>query len=129
MARAMAMVKRIFFRFSVWEVCLAPLRDGERSAIYVRPSNTPFKHIFSARTTILYSKTPFSPGYNWLHRRPWLLAITAVPAIFQIATLPFCPESPKYLLLDKDDEHGAEEGLKDFDFQSVDVDAVQPCSG
>merc|ERR1719356_2238024 len=40
---------------------------------------------------------------------PWLLAITAVPAIFQIATLPFCPESPKYLLLDKDDEHGAEE--------------------
>ena len=31
--------------------------------------------------------------------------------IFQIATLPFCPESPKYLLLDKDDEHGAEEGL------------------
>ena len=41
-----------------------------------------------------------------------MLAITAVPAIFQIATLPFCPESPKYLLLDKDDEHGAEEGLQ-----------------
>ena len=44
------------------------------------------------------------------------MAITAVPAIFQIATLPFCPESPKYLLLDKDDEHGAEEGLQDFKF-------------
>jgi SP family facilitated glucose transporter-like MFS transporter 1 len=43
--------------------------------------------------------------------RPWLLALTAVPALFQLATLPFCPESPKYLLLDKDDEHGAEEGL------------------
>merc|ERR1712117_529087 len=43
---------------------------------------------------------------------PWLLAMTAVPAIFQIATLPFCPESPKYLLLDKDDEHGAEEALQ-----------------
>merc|ERR1719264_74695 len=43
---------------------------------------------------------------------PWLLAVTAVPAIFQIATLPFCPESPKYLLLDKDDEHGAEEALQ-----------------
>merc|ERR1711971_764166 len=36
----------------------------------------------------------------------------AIPAIFQIATLPFCPESPKYLLLDKDDEHGAEEALQ-----------------
>merc|ERR1712117_775424 len=43
---------------------------------------------------------------------PWLLAVTALPAIFQIATLPFCPESPKYLLLDKDDEHGAEEALQ-----------------
>merc|ERR1719317_1049342 len=42
---------------------------------------------------------------------PWLLAITAVPAIFQLATLPFCPESPKYLLLDKDDEMAAESAL------------------
>merc|ERR1712106_1151711 len=42
---------------------------------------------------------------------PWLLAITAVPAIFQLATLPFCPESPKYLLLDKDDEMAAEAAL------------------
>merc|ERR1719356_102029 len=43
---------------------------------------------------------------------PWLLTITAIPAILQLATLPFCPESPKYLLLDKDDEHGAEEALQ-----------------
>merc|ERR1711881_196430 len=42
---------------------------------------------------------------------PWLLAITAIPAIFQLATLPFCPESPKYLLLDKNDEMRAEEAL------------------
>merc|ERR1711988_1481950 len=28
---------------------------------------------------------------------PLLLALTIVPAIFQLATLPFCPESPKYL--------------------------------
>lgn len=42
---------------------------------------------------------------------PWLLAITAVPAVFQIITLPFCPESPKYLLLDKDDEMAANKAL------------------
>ena len=52
------------------------------------------------------------------------MAITAVPAIFQIATLPFCPESPKYLLLDKDDEHGAEEGLLDFDNQPKITDMI-----
>merc|ERR1719356_2161192 len=42
---------------------------------------------------------------------PWLLALTAVPAILQLATLPFCPESPKYLLLDKDDEMAANSAL------------------
>ena len=41
---------------------------------------------------------------------PWLLALTAVPAVLQVATLPFCPESPKYLLLDKDDEMAANSG-------------------
>ncbi|XP_051163072.1 solute carrier family 2, facilitated glucose transporter member 1-like isoform X2 [Leptopilina boulardi] len=30
---------------------------------------------------------------------PTLFCLTAVPAIFQLVTLPFCPESPKYLLL------------------------------
>merc|ERR1711874_323174 len=42
---------------------------------------------------------------------PWLLTITAIPAILQLATLPFCPESPKYLLLDKDDEMAAQTAL------------------
>lgn len=42
---------------------------------------------------------------------PWLLALTAVPAVLQVATLPFCPESPKYLLLDKDDEMAANSAL------------------
>jgi len=42
---------------------------------------------------------------------PWLLTITAIPAVFQLATLPFCPESPKYLLLDKDDEMAAQSAL------------------
>ena len=41
---------------------------------------------------------------------PWLLALTVVPALLQVATLPFCPESPKYLLLDKDDEMAANSG-------------------
>jgi len=41
---------------------------------------------------------------------PLLLALTIVPAIFQVLTLPFCPESPKFLLLDKDDEMAANKG-------------------
>ncbi|CAH1176086.1 unnamed protein product [Phaedon cochleariae] len=42
---------------------------------------------------------------------PTLLAMTIVPAIFQIVTLPFCPESPKYLLLSKGSESQAQKAL------------------
>merc|ERR1712079_976776 len=38
---------------------------------------------------------------------PWLLFLTVIPGVLQLATLPFCPESPKHLLLDKDDEERA----------------------
>ena len=41
------------------------------------------------------------------HKRNLLLI-----RILQVATLPFCPESPKYLLLDKDDEMAANSGNK-----------------
>lgn len=38
---------------------------------------------------------------------PFLFGLTVIPGVLQLATLPFCPESPKYLLLDKNDEQGA----------------------
>lgn len=42
---------------------------------------------------------------------PLLLALTIVPAIFQCITLPFCPESPKYLLLSKGKDVDAQRAL------------------
>lgn len=32
---------------------------------------------------------------------PYLFGLTLIPGILQLVTLPFCPESPKYLLLEK----------------------------
>ncbi|RZC41959.1 solute carrier family 2, facilitated glucose transporter member 1, partial [Asbolus verrucosus] len=42
---------------------------------------------------------------------PLLFALTIVPAIFQVFTLPFCPESPKYLLTSKGNELEAQKAL------------------
>ncbi|XP_063371967.1 solute carrier family 2, facilitated glucose transporter member 3-like [Cydia amplana] len=42
---------------------------------------------------------------------PWLLAVCAIPAVIQSVTLPLCPESPKYLLLNKGRELHAQEAL------------------
>lgn len=41
---------------------------------------------------------------------PYLFGVIVVPALVQLASLPFLPESPRYLLLEKDDEAGAMRG-------------------
>ena len=38
---------------------------------------------------------------------PFLLGLTVIPGVLQLITLPFCPESPKYLMLDKNDNTSA----------------------
>lgn len=41
---------------------------------------------------------------------PYLFGVIVVPALVQLASLPFLPESPRYLLLEKHDESGAMKG-------------------
>ncbi|KAJ6658782.1 hypothetical protein lerEdw1_019704 [Lerista edwardsae] len=43
---------------------------------------------------------------------PILLGLTGVPAALQLLLLPFFPESPRYLLIQKGDEEGARAALK-----------------
>lgn len=41
---------------------------------------------------------------------PILLALTGVPALIQLLSLPFFPESPRYTLIEKGDEETARQG-------------------
>ncbi|XP_042129990.1 solute carrier family 2, facilitated glucose transporter member 3 isoform X1 [Peromyscus maniculatus bairdii] len=43
---------------------------------------------------------------------PGLLGLTIIPAILQSAALPFCPESPRFLLINKREEERAKEILQ-----------------
>uniref|UniRef100_A0A8C9ZPN0 Solute carrier family 2, facilitated glucose transporter member 4 n=1 Tax=Sander lucioperca TaxID=283035 RepID=A0A8C9ZPN0_SANLU len=43
---------------------------------------------------------------------PVLLGIAIVPAVFQMALLPFCPESPRFLYIVRCQEHQAKRGLR-----------------
>ena len=51
---------------------------------------------------------------------PLLFALIAVPAIIQIILLPFVPESPKYLILTREDFEGGQEALAKLRGRSVD---------
>ncbi|XP_074601458.1 solute carrier family 2, facilitated glucose transporter member 1-like isoform X3 [Brevipalpus obovatus] len=42
---------------------------------------------------------------------PYLFAVTLIPTIFMLSTLPFCPESPKHLLINQKREGHATSGL------------------
>ncbi|XP_043851013.1 solute carrier family 2, facilitated glucose transporter member 5-like [Dromiciops gliroides] len=42
---------------------------------------------------------------------PILLALTAIPAVLQVLLLPFFPESPRYILIQKGEEEGARRAL------------------
>ncbi|XP_061554922.1 solute carrier family 2 member 11, like [Phycodurus eques] len=44
-------------------------------------------------------------------RWPWLLGFSGFPALFQLVTLPFLPESPKFLLLNRGDQPACEKAL------------------
>lgn len=48
----------------------------------------------------------------WLQESRWnyLFAFLALPAILQLCVLPFLPESPRYLLMERRDAAGAERG-------------------
>ncbi|XP_077352657.1 solute carrier family 2, facilitated glucose transporter member 11-like [Festucalex cinctus] len=44
-------------------------------------------------------------------RWPWLLGFSGFAALFQLVTLPFLPESPKYLLLNRGDRQACDKAL------------------
>ena len=43
---------------------------------------------------------------------PMLLGFTFVPAVLQCTLLPFCPESPRFLLINRNEESKARSGEK-----------------
>ncbi|XP_071145555.1 solute carrier family 2, facilitated glucose transporter member 1-like isoform X1 [Mytilus edulis] len=43
---------------------------------------------------------------------PWVFIFNAFPALICLVAMPFCPESPRYLLINRGDEETARHGLK-----------------
>jgi MFS transporter, SP family, solute carrier family 2 (facilitated glucose transporter), member 1 len=44
-------------------------------------------------------------------RWPILLGLALVPSLFQLITLPFCPDSPQFLIFGKQDDKKARKGM------------------
>lgn len=90
---------------------LAPLYLAEISPVSMRGSiGTVYQLVITI--TILLSQvlgleSVLGTSSGW----QWLFVITAIPAVIQCCTLPLCPESPKYLLLNRGAELHAQRAL------------------
>ncbi|XP_028270204.1 solute carrier family 2, facilitated glucose transporter member 11-like isoform X2 [Parambassis ranga] len=56
---------------------------------------------------------------------PILLSTTCIPAILQLLILPWFPESPRYLLIDKGDDEGCKKALKQLHGSSALEDELE----
>ncbi|XP_068934969.1 solute carrier family 2, facilitated glucose transporter member 7-like, partial [Petaurus breviceps papuanus] len=59
---------------------------------------------------IIFSRVIVGICAGW----PMLLAITGIPAVLQLLSLPFFPESPRYTLIQKGDEGQARKALREL---------------
>ncbi|XP_028162122.1 solute carrier family 2, facilitated glucose transporter member 1-like [Ostrinia furnacalis] len=90
---------------------LAPMYLAEISPVSLRGSIGTVYQLVITMTILLSQVLGLTSVLGTETGWPWLLAVTVIPAVIQCATLPRCPESPKYLLLNKGQELHAQRAL------------------
>lgn len=93
---------------------LAPMYLAEISPVHLRGAvGTVYQLVITISilvSQILGLEQVLGTANQW----PLLLCLTIVPAFFQMCTLPLCPESPKYLLLNRGKDMDAQRGRKEY---------------
>ncbi|XP_054710074.1 solute carrier family 2, facilitated glucose transporter member 1-like [Uloborus diversus] len=91
---------------------LAPMYLNEISPVHLRGAiGTLYQLILVISiliSQILGLKQILGTETGW----PILFALTCVPAVMMLATLPFCPETPKFIYMNKGNEERAREALE-----------------
>ncbi|CAG7820204.1 unnamed protein product [Allacma fusca] len=90
---------------------LTPMYLSEISPMHLRGSIGTVYQLVVVISILVSQILGLEPLLGTETRWPWLLAVTALPAIFQLATLPLCPESPKFILLNQGKEIEAQKSL------------------
>ncbi|GFU26214.1 solute carrier family 2, facilitated glucose transporter member 5 [Nephila pilipes] len=108
----MLIIGRFFIGFnSGLNAGLAPMYLAEISPLHLRGAvGTIYQLVITI--SILVSQVLGLPQILGTEDRwPFLFAMTLVPSIFMLVTLPFCPESPKYILITQGRDVSAQKAL------------------
>ncbi|CAG0887310.1 unnamed protein product [Cyprideis torosa] len=111
----MIIVGRFFIGInSGFNAGLAPMYLTEVAPVHLRGAvGTVYQLVITISimvSQIIGMKSVLGTADGW----PILFALTACAGVLQLLTLPFCPDSPKYLLINKGQDEEAENALKWF---------------
>ncbi|XP_063922749.1 solute carrier family 2, facilitated glucose transporter member 3-like [Zophobas morio] len=90
---------------------VAPMYLVEISPYCVRGTVGSVYYVMVAAATALANILGLHQVLGYYNTWPWLYVCCLLPSCLQIVTMSLCPESPRYLLIDKEDDDEAEEAL------------------
>ncbi|XP_072312720.1 solute carrier family 2, facilitated glucose transporter member 11 [Eucyclogobius newberryi] len=88
-----------------------PMYFGESAPMHLRGAVAFSSAVFTAFGIFLGQVVGLTEILGTKDLWPYLLASNAVPALIQVLTLPWFPESPRYLLIDRGDRESCEYAL------------------
>lgn len=89
-----------------------PMFFGESAPKHLRGAVTFSSAVFTAFGIMLGQIVGLTEVLGSDSRWPYLLASNALPGLFQVLTLPWFPESPRFLLIDKGDKEACTMALR-----------------
>ncbi|KAK0142070.1 Solute carrier family 2, facilitated glucose transporter member 11 [Merluccius polli] len=93
-------------------ICVQPLYLGEIAPTALRGTTSMGTSVFITGGLLMGQVIGLKELLGEEQYWPILLSTTCIPAILQLLSLPFFPESPRYLLIDRGDKNGCEKALK-----------------
>ncbi|KAK7918753.1 hypothetical protein WMY93_010037 [Mugilogobius chulae] len=88
-----------------------PMYFGESAPVHLRGAVAFSSAVFTAFGIFLGQVIGLTEILGTKNLWPYLLASNTLPALIQVLTLPWFPESPRYLLIDKGDKESCERAL------------------
>ncbi|XP_074097017.1 solute carrier family 2, facilitated glucose transporter member 1 isoform X2 [Cotesia typhae] len=90
---------------------ITPMYLGEISPMHLRGAVGTVYQLIVTISILISQVLSMDKVLGTAEQWPLLLSLTIIPAIFQCVTLPLCPESPKFLLLNRGKDVDAQRGL------------------
>uniref|UniRef100_A0A2R5LM20 Putative sugar transporter n=1 Tax=Ornithodoros turicata TaxID=34597 RepID=A0A2R5LM20_9ACAR len=90
---------------------LAPMYLTEISPLHIRGSVGTIYQLVVTISILVSNILGLSSILGTEDRWPYLFAMTLAPSIFMLATMPLCPESPKYILINQGRDVAAQQSL------------------